>query len=141
MTTRPTKIEIAEMKTLHDMGHSPRAIGRQLKRSNHTVTKYLAKVNEGDLQSDPELQQLVRLTKEKERERLEGIWLKASKKVSDLLDKDNVTLIPCIAAMDRSFQQLRLVKGEPTEISLFGVLERIDAEMEKLEREKRFLES
>lgn len=103
---KPTKEIIAQMKVMSDMGETPYSIAKQLGTSNHTVKKYLDSSEIYDL----ETQELIKITREQKIENLTAIWTLAANKVKELI-KGEKKLIPLIAAMDRSFQQLRLLQN------------------------------
>lgn len=131
MAKRPTKVEIAEMKVLFDLGETPKAIARKLGRSHHTVKRYLLM----DYENDPELEALVKITKDKQIEMLTEIWTKATNKLSKLLEVETKT-IPVIAAMDRSFQQLRLLQNESTDnLSVRSVVAQLETDADRIRAE------
>jgi hypothetical protein len=131
--TKPTKQEIARMKVLADMGESNKSIARKLKRSHHTVKKYL---QSREHLEDPETKELIRFVKDKAMSELSEIWSLASSRIRQLLKGGNSKMIETIAAMDRSFQQLRLLQNESTEnISHLHLSARIDQQIKKLEAE------
>ena len=110
---KPNKKELAEMKVLSDLGHSPTAISKQMKKSHHTILKYL---QDQEIFNDPEVQRLIEIIRDKELDDLFLIGAKARKRLHELLDEGNTKAIETTAIMDRSFQQRRLLEGASTEI-------------------------
>ncbi len=53
--TKPTKMELARMKAMNDLGLSPTAIAKRMGKSNNTVIKYLS----SEVYNDPQISQLV----------------------------------------------------------------------------------
>ncbi|MBI4523148.1 MAG: hypothetical protein HY695_04960 [Deltaproteobacteria bacterium] len=103
--------ELALMKSMADLGHSPTAIAKHLDRSHHTVKKWL----ESDVYTDPAISAMVERIKDKELEDLYILGAKSRKRLHDLMDKGDAPMIPTIALMDRAFQQRRLLEGKSTE--------------------------
>jgi len=108
----PNKKELAEMKVLSDLGHSPTAIARKIGKSHHTVIKYL---NYHEIYDDPEVKRLIEQIRAKELEDLFMIGAKARKRIHELLDEGKTKMIETVACMDRSFQQRRLVEDLSTD--------------------------
>ena len=109
---RPNKKELAEMKVLHDLGHSPTAISKKIGKSHHTVIKYL---NHHEIYDDPEVKELIEQIRTKELDDLFLIGAKARKRLHELLDEGQSKMIETCAVMDRSFQQRRLLENLSTQ--------------------------
>jgi hypothetical protein len=112
---KPTKTELAEMKVLNNLGHSPSNIAKTIGRSHNTVLKYLR----SDIYENPELQELVRIISEKELQELTVIGSKARACQHKYLDavlngEKEVNPIAVTAIGDRGFQQRRLLAGDST---------------------------
>src|SRR5262245_6063625 len=108
---KPNKKELAQMKVMSDLGHSPSAIAEKLGRSHHTVIKYL----NSDVYNDPTIGLIVEKIRETEINDLYLLGAKARKNLHTLLDEGKMKAIENIAAMDRTFQQRRLLEGKTTE--------------------------
>lgn len=104
------RTELANIKVLHEEGYSPNAIGKLAGRDPKTVRKWL---QSEAYQEDPELQKLVDLVREKEIEDLTLIGAKARQRLHELIPQEN-KIIPLVAAIDRTFQQRRLLEGRRT---------------------------
>ena len=107
----PDKKELAQIKVYADMGLSSHAIEKKTGRSKHTIRKYL----EMGACDDPEVQQMVAIIKSEELTDLRLIGYKARINLHAQLEGGKMRPIENIAAMDRSFQQVRLLEGESTE--------------------------
>ncbi len=105
----PTKSELANFKVMSEQGYSPNAIGKMSERDPKTVRKYL----QSDVYNNPDLENLCAEIRKKEREDLELIGAKCRAKLHELIPKAT-QIIPVVAAMDRSFQQVRLLGGNST---------------------------
>ncbi len=104
----PTKTELANFKVLEEEGLSPNAIGKVAGRDPKTVRKWL----QSDVyQNDPNVRELVEKIREKESEDLVLLGAKARERLHELIPKET-KLIPLVALMDRSFQQVRLLQGK-----------------------------
>lgn len=124
---KPDKRELARMKVLSELGQSPTAIARSLGRSHHTVIKYL----NSEVYNDPTIQKIIEQIKAKELQDLTLLGAKARKRLHEHLDRGDAPMIPVIAAMDRCFQQRRLLEGESTaNISIYARLEEISKELD-----------
>jgi hypothetical protein len=108
---KPNKKELAEMKVRHEMGESPSAIAKDLGRSHHTTIKYL----NSDVFTRPDMKEIVEQLRNKEIADLTVIGAKARQRIHDIFDNGKPALIPTVAAMDRTFQQRRLLEGKSTE--------------------------
>lgn len=124
----PDKREIAQMKVMSDFGMKPNAIAKKLKRSNHTVNKYLHL----NIFNDPETRQLIEEIKEREIQDLHLLGAKARYRLHQLLDEGTTKAIETVAIMDRSFQQRRLLEGNSTQNIAYCELA---SELEALEKE------
>ena len=112
---KPTKTELAEMKVLNNLGHSPSAVAKTIGRSHNTVLKYLR----SEIYENPELQELVRIISEKELQELTVIGSKARACQHQYLDavlsgEKEPNPIAVTAIADRGFQQRRLLEGQST---------------------------
>jgi len=108
---KPSKTELANWKVQADLGQSPNAIADAAGRSHHTVIKYLR----SDVYSDPKISEIVERIRLKELDDLEVIGAKARQRIHDIFDDGKPALIPTVAALDRTFQQKRLLQGKSTE--------------------------
>ncbi len=108
--TRPTKKELAKMKVANELGVTPTAIARQMKKSHHTVIKYL----QSEVYNDPGLTKLVDKIRENETNDLYVLGAKGRSRLHELLDEGKSQMIPTIALVDRTFQQRRLLEGKST---------------------------
>jgi len=106
----PTKKELAQFKVLNDLGLTPNAISKRIKRDPKTIKKYLT----SDVYTDPEITAMVDLIKEREINDLYLIGAKSRKRIHELLDEGNTKVIETVAIMDRTFQQRRLLEGQST---------------------------
>lgn len=129
----PDMKELARMKVMSDMGMSDRGIGRALERSNHTIKKYL----QMDVFFDPTIREMVEKIKEKELADLFLIGAKAKARIHQIFDEEPPALIPAVAALDRVFQQRRLLEGMSTQIIDY---EAAEASSEALKRRLEALE-
>src|SRR5262247_2173159 len=108
---RPNKKELAQMKVMSDLGHSPTAIAEKLGRSHNTVIKYL----DSDVYNDPTISGIVEKLKENEINDLYLLGAKGRKRLHELVDRGDSKMIETIALVDRVFQQRRLLEGKSTE--------------------------
>ena len=108
--TKPTKMELARMKAMNDLGLSPTAIARKMNRSHNTVIKYL----DSEVYNDPDIAKIVERIKEKETADLYLLGAKGRKRLHELVDKGDSKMIETIALVDRTFQQRRLLEGQST---------------------------
>jgi len=113
--TKPNHTELAQMKVMSDLGHSPTWISRQLHRSHHTIVKYL----NSDVYQDPEIHEIVKILREKELADLTLLNTKARERLHELIDEGDSSMIPTIALMDRTFQQRQLLERKPLETMSF----------------------
>jgi hypothetical protein len=104
----PTKPELAQFKALSDMGHSQYAISKLTGRDRKTIRRYLLR---SDLYQDPEVQKMIEAIKAEELSDLTLLNAKARLRLHERLDEDKLKNIELIAAMDRSFSQVRLLRG------------------------------
>lgn len=109
---KPTKKLLARMKAMNELGHGSTQIGKELEMSHNTVLKYL---RDGEVFKDPDITEMVEMIKKKETDDLYLIGAKARRNLHTLLDEGKMKAIENIAAMDRSFQQRRLLEGLSTE--------------------------
>jgi hypothetical protein len=124
---KPTKKELAEMKVLSDLGHSPTAISKKMGKSHHTISKYL---QYQEVFNDPEIKRLIEIIRQNELDDLFLLGAKARKRLHDLLDEGDTKVIETTAVMDRSFQQRRLLQNESTmNISQSSVIIAIHAKL------------
>jgi hypothetical protein len=107
----PTKPELAQFKALSDMGHSQYAISKLTGRDRKTIRRYLLR---SDLYQDPEVQKMIEAIKAEELADLTLLNAKARLRLHERLDEDKLKNIELIAAMDRSFSQVRLLRGQST---------------------------
>ncbi|MBZ0156274.1 MAG: hypothetical protein K8I29_08720 [Alphaproteobacteria bacterium] len=128
---KPTKKELARMKVLSDMGHSPTAIAKKIGMSNHTVSKYLSM----DLFSDPEIKSFMQVIRDREIDDLCLLGGKARARLHEMLDEGKTKPIETVAIMDRTFQQRRLLEGQSTaNIAYAEVSSRYREAMDRLEK-------
>jgi len=124
--TRPTKKQLAEMKIANELGVTPTAIARQMRKSHHTVIKYL----QSDCYTDPSITKLVTKIRDNETNDLYVLGAKGRSRLHEMLDDgEKLQMIPTIALVDRTFQQRRLLEGKSTDNvshNLTHVLERIE---------------
>ena len=131
--TKPTKKELAHIKALSDLGHTPTAVAKKVGRSHHTVIKYL----NSEVYNDPEIEAMVSRIKEKEIADLCLLGAKARKRLHELMDAGTSKVIETVALMDRAFQQRRLLEGASTQnIAIHTIVEEIERE-EREVRERR----
>ena len=129
--SKPTKPELAEIKVMSELGLSPNAIGKKIGKDPKTVRKYL----NSDVYNYPDVRQLVSRIKEKELADLILLGAKGRIRLHEHLDGGKMRPIEVIAAIDRVFQQRRLLEGSSTEnVSHRGLVEHIQAEVFKLDR-------
>ncbi len=107
---RPTRLELAKMKVMSDVGLTPTTIAGKLGKSHHTVIKYL----QSDVYTDPSIGEIVERIKEKETQDLWLLGAKGRQRLHELLDEGKSQMIPTIALVDRAFQQRRLLEGKST---------------------------
>jgi hypothetical protein len=107
----PTKPELAQFKALSDMGHSQYAISKLTGRDRKTIRRYLLR---SDLYQDPEVQKMIEAIKAEELSDLTLLNAKARLRLHERLDEDKLKNIELIAAMDRSFSQVRLLRSQST---------------------------
>jgi hypothetical protein len=136
MTTKPrkkpNKNELAQMKVLSVLGHSPTAISRKMGKSHHTVIKYLS----SEVYKDPNIQKMISIIKSKELDDLHLLGAKSRERLHELLDQGDTKMIETIALMDRSFQQRRLLENKATEINqIQATIDSLDKEIKTLEVE------
>ena len=124
--TKPTRVELANWKVQEDMGLSGNAIAKQAGRDGKTVRKWL---KSPVYEEDPKLNELVTLIREKETDDLLLLGAKARARLHELIPNET-KLIPLIALVDRSFQQVRLLENKSTSnASHFG---RVYCDAEKI---------
>jgi len=104
------KKQIATMKVKHDMGLTANKIGKDMKVDPRTVRTWLR----ADVYKDPEIKNLMEVIKENEITDLALLGTKARYRLHEKLDAGEMKPIELIACQDRSFQQRRLLEGEPT---------------------------
>jgi len=107
----PDKRELARFKAMADLGLTPNAIGKQVRRDPKTVRYYL---QSPVYETDTNLQEMIELIKTRELEDLYLLGAKGRKRLHDLLDQGKTKMIETIALMDRTFQQRRLLEGITT---------------------------
>lgn len=107
----PTKGELATWKVQEELGQSGHAIASQAGRDGKTVRKWL---QSEVYQNDVDLQDLVAHVRAKEAEDLVILGAKARQRLHELVESET-KLIPLIALVDRSFQQVRLLQGKSTQ--------------------------
>ncbi len=98
------------MKVANELGVTPTAIARQMKKSHHTVIKYL----QSEVYNDPGITKLVDKIRENETNDLYVLGAKGRSRLHELLDEGKSQMIPTIALVDRTFQQRRLLEGKST---------------------------
>ena len=155
---KPTKPELAKIKALNDLGVSPNKLGKIAKRDPKTIRKYLAM---DKVWADPELRKMIEVIKKSEiNEMVEAIkkseiselyliGARTRQRIRELLEKDNLTLIPAVATLDRVFSQRRILEEKSTSnVSVVSVvehlskeIERSDAKLEELEAEMAELDA
>jgi hypothetical protein len=126
----PTKADLARLKVLVDLGHSPSAAGKQIGVSHHTALRYLR----SEVYHDPDIQQLVDRIKHNEITDLRLLEAKARARLHELLNEGKSKIIETTAVMDRAFQQRRLLEGEATQILGIQHLPRLVKEIEAIEQ-------
>ncbi len=102
---KPNKRELARMKVLSDMGESNRSIARQLGKGHGTIKEYL---NSDVFTNAPEIDRMVEQIKDREVADLALLGARGRQHIHELLDEGKSSLIPLIALVDRTFQQLSL---------------------------------
>jgi hypothetical protein len=132
-----TNKELAQMKVLTDLGHSPSSIGKIIGRSHHTTTYYLKEKIE--VFNDPEVRKLIEVIKKKELDELFLIGEKARTVLNNYLDDciegtKQPNPIAIVAIQDRSFQQRRLLEGSATEIFDMRQYEALEKEIQETAR-------
>ncbi len=130
----PNKKELAAMKVLSDMGHSPTAIAKKIGKSHHTVIKYL---EDQRIFDDPEVQKLIKVIRDKELNDLLLIGVKARKRLHELLDEGKTKAIETTAIMDRSFQQRRLLENNSTSNLLIS---EISGDLDEIRKRKKAIQ-
>ncbi len=113
MATRPNKKELAQMKVMNELGHSPSAIAQKLGRSHHTVIKALCNA---ELFTDSEVCSLIETLREAEINDLTVLNAKARTHLHELIDAGDSKMIETIALMDRSFNQIRTLQNKATNV-------------------------
>jgi hypothetical protein len=108
---KPSKKELARMKAMSELGESPNAIAKRMRKSHNTVQKYLA----SDVYNDPEIAGMVETIKEKELADLYLLGAKGRHRLHELVDEGKTKMIETIALVDRVFQQRRLLEGNSTQ--------------------------
>ena len=109
---KPSKSELAKMKVMSDLGHTPNAIGNKIGRDPKTVRKYLST----EAYNDPEIEAMVSLLKEHELKQLQLIGGMARailvNYLTDCLEgRKEPNPISVTAVLDRTFQQKRLLEA------------------------------
>ena len=99
------------MKLKNEMGESPSAIAGELNRSHNTVLKYLR----SEVFTRPDMKEIVEQLRNKEMDDLTVIGGKARQRIHEIFDNGKPALIPTGAALDRTFQQRRLLEGNSTQ--------------------------
>ena len=112
---RPSKTELANFRVMSEQGYSPNAIGKLAARDPKTIRKYLR----SEIYNDPDLASLCEVIRAKESEDLLLIAAKCRARLHELIPQET-KVIPVVAAMDRSFQQVRLLEGKATNKEHFG---------------------
>ena len=97
------------MKALSELGHSNHEIEKLTGHSHNTIKKYL---EDQEAYNDPKMIQKIEIIKEKEILDLTVLNVGAKKRLHEITPRAN--MIECIALMDRSFQQRRLIEGKST---------------------------
>ena len=105
----PAKREQAQMQAMSELGHGTYEIGAMMQRSPNTVRKYIS----SPMFTDEKFKLLVEKYKEQELLDLTVLSIEARARLHDLVP--TMTPIECIALMDKSFSQGRLVSGKSTE--------------------------
>jgi DNA-binding CsgD family transcriptional regulator len=93
---KTSKKELARMKAMSELGESPNAIAKRMRKSHNTVQKYLG----SDVYNDPEIAGMVETIKEKELADLYLLGAKGRHRLHELLDKGDSPMIPTIALVD-----------------------------------------
>ncbi|MFH1103235.1 MAG: hypothetical protein V1714_05660 [Pseudomonadota bacterium] len=136
---RVVKTEVAAMVALKEMGHSKRSISRLTGRRPATVRHYLG--SEIAL-NDPEIRGMVETILAYERADLAIIGDKARSHLHKLLDGGEMRAIETIAAMDRAFQQRRLIEGLSTaNIGVVAKVVELDSEIDQLRAELKAMDA
>ncbi len=113
---RLDKGQEATLQALVELGNTPTSVAKRMGISHHTA---IAHVRAG--YDDPEVTELIEIIKKAELSELLTITWKSrtilNKYLDDILVGDKkFNVISIIAAMDRSFQQARLIMDQPTAI-------------------------
>src|SRR5919106_4194489 len=108
---KPTKNEIAKMAVMAAEGFSNRAIGEELGRSHVTVTKYLS----SEVFTDPDIAEKIEKLQKAEIDDLTLLTGKLRGHLHMLVDRGKMRPIETVAALDRTFQQRRLLEGKSTQ--------------------------
>jgi hypothetical protein len=121
-----TRNEAARIKALDQIGMTPYRISKITGRARNTI----ANVLNSQVYKDPHFEKKIELIKEKELLDLYQIGGRARHHLTNLLEAGSLTPLETIAAMDRSFQQRRLLEGKSTEniASLTKIIEAAHAE-------------
>ena len=132
-----TKVHMAKIAAMHELGHSNRKIGRACGLTHNTVAACLK--NQA-LLSDPKVQELIRRITEQELNDLTLLGGRGRERLHQLFDEGKMAAIPALAVVDRTFGERQLLMNRPTSVNVVVYADLIRMKREK-EEELRKLES